>query len=114
MYAVQSVGLRWLKRLLGKGRGRVERTPAGLVSHEVTPQGELVTRQTDMKWLEAECGRLGLRLTTRMAGQFTELYALLPWAPLRRLVHAVNDVWFRYVRLPGPAFANILIFEKKA
>jgi ubiquinone/menaquinone biosynthesis C-methylase UbiE len=114
MYSVQAVALRWIKRMMGRGRGRVVRTPAGLVSHEETPQGALVTRQTDMKWFEAECGRLGLRRTARVAGQFTEVYALLPWAPLRRMVHVVNHVWFRYVRFPGPAFANILIFEKRS
>jgi hypothetical protein len=90
------------------------RVPAGLESHEQTEHGALLTRQTDMAWLAAECRRLGLDLTRRRAGQFTELYVLAPWRWLRQAMHAFNDVWFRFVRLPGPAFANILIFEKRA
>jgi 2-polyprenyl-3-methyl-5-hydroxy-6-metoxy-1,4-benzoquinol methylase len=113
MYALQAVSLRALKRIFGKGRSRVVRTPAGLVTHELTAQGELVTRQTDMTWLRVEGERLGLRVIARMSGQFTEIYTLLPWAPVRRMVHAFNHVWFRYLRLPGPAFANIVVFEKK-
>ncbi len=112
MYSAQSIAMRTLKRLLGRGRGRVVRTPAGLESHEETGQGVLVTRQCDMGWMKAEGARLGMRLDTRMAGQFTELYVLAPWRWLRRLIHAVNHLWFRFVRLPGPAFGNILIFRK--
>jgi len=114
MHSLQSVALRAVKKMLGRGRGRVMRVPAGLESHEQTEHGALLTRQTDMVWLAAECRRLGLDLTRRRAGQFTELYVLAPWRWLRQAMHAFNDVWFRFVRLPGPAFANILIFEKRA
>jgi ubiquinone/menaquinone biosynthesis C-methylase UbiE len=113
MRAVQAVALRSLKRLLGRGRGRVIRTAAGLETHEDTARGKLLTRQTDMAWLTAECDRLGLSLNARLAGQFTELYVLAPWPWLRRLIHGLNHAWFRHVGLPGPAFGNILIFEKK-
>jgi SAM-dependent methyltransferase len=112
MYAAQSIALRWLKKVVGRGRGRVVRTPAGLESHEETPQGRLVTRQTDMTWLARHAAGLGLRLRTRMAGQFSEIYTLLPWRPARTAVHALNHLWFRWVRLPGPAFGNILMFQK--
>ena len=113
MYSLQSLSLRWLKRLLGKGRGRVVRTPAGLVNHEKTTHGELVTRETDVAWYTAECRRLGLTRVARVAGQFTELYVVAPWRPLRRMMHAWNHLWFRFVRMPGPAVANILIFRKQ-
>jgi ubiquinone/menaquinone biosynthesis C-methylase UbiE len=113
MYSAQAVAIRTVKQLLGKGRGHLIRTPAGLESHEQTRDGSLVTRQTDIAWFIQECDRLELRLKSRLAGQFTEVYALLPWSRLRQLVHAVNHVWFRYVRRPGPAFGNILMFEKK-
>lgn len=114
MYSVHAVALRALKRVLGRGRSTLVRTPAGLVRHDSTPQGELVTRQTDMAWFEAEGHRRGLNLRARFSGQLTEIYTMLPSAALRRGVHLLNDVWFRLVRLPGPAFANILMFEKGA
>jgi SAM-dependent methyltransferase len=113
MYSMQAVALHTLKRVLRRGRGQMVRTPAGLESHEETGHGKLVTRQMDMPWFVDECGRRGLRLEARTAGQFTETYVLLPWRWARRLVHAFNHFWFRFVRLPGPAFANILIFEKR-
>ena len=48
----------------------------------------------------------------RRADQFTALYVLAPW--LRQAMHAFNHVWFRFVRLPRRAFANILVVEKRA
>ncbi|MEO5821005.1 MAG: class I SAM-dependent methyltransferase, partial [Vicinamibacteraceae bacterium] len=107
MHSVQSYGLRFLKRVLGRGRGRVARVPAGLEMTEDTSQGALLTRETDMTWLVAEGARLGLRLKSRHAGQLSELYVVAPWRPLRAAIHAVNNVWFRYLRAPGPAFGNI-------
>lgn len=114
MYSFQSVSVRWLKSILGRGRGRVVRTPAGLECHEQTGHGELLTRETDIAWYVAECERLGLRLKARLPGQFTELYVVTPWKSVRRLIHVLNHVWFRYVRFAQPAVANILIFEKSS
>ena len=114
MRSAQAVAIRTLKKVLRKGRGKVVRVPAGLETHEQTPQGELLTRQTDMTWLEAECTRLGLRLSERRAGQLTELYVSAPTAAMRRAIHWVNRLWFRYVRAAGPAYGNILIFVKQA
>lgn len=112
--SVQAVTVNTLKRLLGRGRGRIVRTAAGLETHEETAQGALVTRQTDMRWLSREVRRHGLHIERRMPGQFTELYVVAPWRWLRTLIHAVNYAWFTVVRRPGPAYANILIFRKSA
>lgn len=112
MYSWQSVGVRALRRLTGRGRGRRVRTPAGRVNHERTEHGDLVTRETDIAWYIDECQRLGLQLWARLPGQFTELYVVTPWRPVRRLIHAWNHFWFRFVRLPGPAVANLLMFRK--
>lgn len=114
MYSLQAMGMRWLKRLLGRGRGRIERTPAGLVNHEQTEHGELVTRETDLSWYGAELNRLGLDVTARLSGQFTELYVLTPWRPVRRLIHAWNHFWFSAVGFARPAVANIVIARKRA
>jgi ubiquinone/menaquinone biosynthesis C-methylase UbiE len=113
MHAWQSYALRTAKKLLGRGRGKVARVPLGLETSEATAEGTLLTRQTDMPAFIEACRRLGLELQTRRAGQFSELYTLAP-KPLRRLIHAFNKVWFTSVRAAGPAFGNILIFEKRS
>jgi ubiquinone/menaquinone biosynthesis C-methylase UbiE len=113
MYSLQAVTLRVLRRLLRKGQATVVRTPAGMEAHEDTSQGKLLTRETDMSWLVAEADRLGLRLKARVAGQFTELYVIAPGRPAKRMIHTLNRFWFRHVGAAGPAFANILIFEKQ-
>src|SRR5688500_11162625 len=51
MYSAQSIALRTMKRLLGRNRGVVRRTDAGLEVSEATHRGLLLTRQTDMAWL---------------------------------------------------------------
>lgn len=112
MFSIQAVIMRWLKNILGRERAQVTRVPGGIEYVEKTSQGTLLTRQTDVRWLIAECDRLGLRLKVREAGQFSELYVAVPWRPVKRFIHAVNTLWFRYIRLARPAFGNILIFEK--
>ena len=113
VYSAQAIGMRWLKRLLGRGRGRVVRTPAGLECHEQTGHGELVTRETDIDWYAAELARHGVQLSARLPGQFTELYVVTPWRFMRRWIHGWNHFWFRHVRLARPAVANLLIFTKR-
>lgn len=113
MHSVESVLLRALRRVLRRGRGRRQRTAAGIECHEQTSQGDLITRQTDMSWMVRHGQHLGLQISARCAGQFTELYTLAPWGLMRRAIHRFNDLWFRFVRLPGPAYGNILIFRKQ-
>ena len=114
MYSLQALAIRWLKRALGRGRGRIERTQAGLVNIEQTAHGELVTRETDISWYTDELDRLGFDRVARVSGQFSELYVVTPWAPVRRFIHAWNKIWFTRVGWAGPAVANILIFKKRA
>jgi len=112
--SVQAVTLRVLKRLLGRERAEVIRTPAGLEYWEATSTGRLLTRQADIPWLIAEFRRHGLMLQERRAGQFSELYTVMPWRFLRLCVHAFNNAWFRWLRMGGPAFGNLLVFRRSA
>ena len=88
------------------------RTLAGIEFWEETSTARLMTRQADIPWLIAEFRRHGLELVDRRAGQFTEIYVLLPWKPLRLLVHAINNLWFRRIRLAGPAYGNLLVLRR--
>lgn len=112
--SVQASALRMLKRLLGRERAEVIETPAGIEFWEETGDGRLMTRQADVPWLIAEFEKHGLQLEQRRAGQFSELYTVLPWRPLRRLIHLANNGWFRWVRFGGPAFGNLLVLRRPA
>ena len=111
--ALQAGVVRGVKKVLGRERALIERRPAGIEYWKQTDDGLLLTRQADPSWLIASMARQGLVLRERRAAQFTEAYVRLPWAVARRTVHAVNALWFRHVRVPGPAFGQLFIFEKR-
>jgi ubiquinone/menaquinone biosynthesis C-methylase UbiE len=109
--SIQSVALRTVKRALRREKTEVVRVPAGLEFWYEREAGRLVTRETDIRWLIGRLRELGLVLRQRRAGQLTEAYTRVP-APFKKIVHAINQVWFRNVRWAGPAFGNLLFFEK--
>ena len=111
--SLQAVLLRGLKSLLGRNRAEVNKLAAGIEFWEETGSGRFMTRQADIPWLIREFERRGMTLTHRRAGQFSEIYTLLPWRPLRWFVHQVNQFWFHYIRWGGPSFGNLLVFKKK-
>ena len=111
--SLQAVGLRSLKKLLGKERAELIRTPAGMEYWEETSSGRFMTRQADIPWLIRAFERQGLKLEQRRAGQFTEIFMLLPWKGARRLVHAFNNAWFRVLPwAAAPAYGNLLVFRR--
>ena len=112
MRSLQAVTLRWIKQLLRRERAEIIRSPAGIEFWEETNTARLMTRQANIPWLIVEFHRHGLELVERRAGQFTEIYVLLPWKPLRSLVHAINNFWFRWIKLAGPAYGNLLILRR--
>ena len=114
MRSLQAVAMRRLKRLLGRERGVLRDTAAGLEVWEETPTGKLMTRQARIDGIVRSFGEHGARLVSRRAGQFSELFTVLPWKPARSLVHAVNSLWFRWPALAGPAFGNLLVFRKES
>jgi 2-polyprenyl-3-methyl-5-hydroxy-6-metoxy-1,4-benzoquinol methylase len=103
-----------LMRLRGKGTfSRVVETPAGREHWYQYPEGDLVARHADVRWIIAQARQHGFVLRKRHAAQFSELYATVrsPW--LRRRFHALNRFWFR-LGWAGPALGNLLVFEKNA
>jgi ubiquinone/menaquinone biosynthesis C-methylase UbiE len=111
--SLQAVGLRLVKKLLGKERAIIKRMPQGYEYWEKTNAGELMTRQANMPWLVKEFENRGCKLERRIAGQLSELYSKTKNPIARKIIHWINGVWFKYLPLPGPAFANILFFRKK-
>lgn len=109
--SLQSSSLRLLKRLLGRERAEIQRTAAGIEFWEITSTGRFMTRQADIPWFIREFSKHGLTLTERRAGQFTEIYSVMPWKPLRQLIHAFNHLWFR-LGWAGPSYGNLLVFRR--
>lgn len=104
--------LRFLKKILRRERAEVIDTEAGIENWEETDEGRLMTRQANINWLISEFGQHGLTLVDRRAGQFSELYWVVRTKALKKLIHVFNSFWFRRVRLPGPAFGNIVVLSK--
>ncbi|MBZ0220463.1 MAG: methyltransferase domain-containing protein [Candidatus Methylomirabilis sp.] len=112
MHSLQSLALRGLKKLVKKERCEISRQKSGVEHWSSGEKGQMLTRHADTEWLVSEFKRNGCVLEGRFAGQFTELYNRFKSRPARRLIHGFNNVWFRRIKTPGPAFGNIFVFRK--
>jgi 2-polyprenyl-3-methyl-5-hydroxy-6-metoxy-1,4-benzoquinol methylase len=111
--SIQAWSLSALKRVLGRERAQIVNAPSGKEFWEETATGKLMTRQADIPWLIAEFERHGLKPRERLEPQSSEIYTVLPWKPLRSLVHAFNNAWFRlFPSFAGGAFANMLVLDR--
>jgi ubiquinone/menaquinone biosynthesis C-methylase UbiE len=111
MHSLQSLLLHPLARSLGR-LPACARKAAGLESWIRRPEGRLLVRHADIGWLVRAFEARGMKLRSRTSGQFTELYTSVPTQLAKKVIHAFNNLWFRHVGLPHPAFGNILIFDK--
>jgi len=114
MYSLEAALLRALRRVLGKNSAEVRRPSAGLEYWATTAAGLLVTREADIRWLIGRFERAEFRVIRHVAGQFTELYTRASAGLMQGVIHWFNGVWFKYVKLPQPAFGNLLIFRKRS
>jgi ubiquinone/menaquinone biosynthesis C-methylase UbiE len=112
MYSLQSIILRNLKRVQKNKGVDVRETPAGLEHWIINSSSTLMTRHANMKWLIVRFRDNGFTVRKRCAGQFTELYTKVSSHYLKNLIQRFNRFWFNVIRIPQPAFGNILILEK--
>jgi 2-polyprenyl-3-methyl-5-hydroxy-6-metoxy-1,4-benzoquinol methylase len=112
MNSLQTRSIRLLKKLIGRERAVVNVAEAGIENWEETSDGRLMTRQANINWLIKEFKKHDMELQTIRAGQFTELYWVVRPSLIKKLIHFFNKIWFKYIKIPGPAFGNILIFKK--
>jgi 2-polyprenyl-3-methyl-5-hydroxy-6-metoxy-1,4-benzoquinol methylase len=111
-YSLEAWLLRFAKKIIGKQSAKVRWTEAGFETWEQGEAGELLTRQANVKWLLRELTGRGYDVVRRSVGEFTELHTRASSPALKRLIHAWNRFWFRFIRVPHPAFGNILILRK--
>jgi ubiquinone/menaquinone biosynthesis C-methylase UbiE len=110
--SLEALAVRNLRRVLGKEKADVRIAPEGVEYWKDKDGDALVTREADISWLIQTCEARGLKLTRRVAGQFSESYTRISASPLKRFVHGLNKVWFQRIKWAGPAFGNILVFRK--
>jgi ubiquinone/menaquinone biosynthesis C-methylase UbiE len=111
-HALDARLIRLVRKLRGPQPGRhTKQTEAGEERWEDTPDGQMVTRFADCRWLERTAKTHGLTMTRRTAGELTQTYALAP-ATLRRHLHALNRLWFTRIGAPSLALGQLLVFQK--
>jgi 2-polyprenyl-3-methyl-5-hydroxy-6-metoxy-1,4-benzoquinol methylase len=103
-----------LKRLMRKEKAEIKDVPAGREFWKISGSEALVTRQANIAWLVQAFADRGLKLHHRVAGQFSEAYAMTSLPVAKKLVHNWNNFWFRSIQAPGLAYGNILIFRKES
>ncbi len=113
MHSLQSIVLHNLRRLFRKGRATLRKTPTGMEYWIDNADGLMLTRQSNIKWLIKRFNNDGFTVITRLAGQFTEIYTRISSRLMRRLIHAFNRFWFKYIKLPHLAFGNVIILRKQ-
>lgn len=113
MSSLESIMMRKLKRILGKQKDDVIKTAAGLEHWAVGPTGKLLSRQADIRWLKEKFESSGFVVKKHVSGQFTELYNRFSSKALIKMIHLINNLWFKYINIPTLAYGNIIIFTKR-
>ena len=88
-------------------------TEEGIETWADTESGKLLSRRVNVPWLIRELSQHGVELVQRSPGQFTEAYTRVTSTWINRLIHEFNFLWYRRVKLPGPACGNLLYFQKR-
>jgi ubiquinone/menaquinone biosynthesis C-methylase UbiE len=113
MHSLQSIVLRIMKLLLSNENLNMSKIPAGIEYWDNTTAGILLTREANIRFLIEKCRSHRLIVKRRVAGQFTETYNRTSSRIVKTLIHSINNVWFRYIKIPHLAFGNILICRKE-
>jgi ubiquinone/menaquinone biosynthesis C-methylase UbiE len=111
--AVRERLVRVVKKLIGRTMPEIRTTPRGSEAWSQSNSGGLMVRKTDMRFLSSFLASIGLAEILRTAGQFTEAYTNVGSRRLKRLVYAVNMLYYKLAGLPAFAMGNILYFRKK-
>ncbi len=113
LHSLESRLMRRLSPLLRKEGARLLSAGEKGVEYWVqTPQGELLSRHTNMDWLHRELAHHDLSVRTHIASQFFQVYVKFRPGALQQGIHWFNRIWFEKIRRPGPSFGNMIIAAK--
>jgi SAM-dependent methyltransferase len=104
--------MRWVWRTFKRAKIQTHTTPAG-VEHNCEFEGEqLFWRHVNWEWMVEQMKARSCSLVSRRPGVFSDMHIYARPEILRRAIHGLNRFWIRHVRLPQPAYHNLLIFKK--
>lgn len=86
-------------------------TPAGIEYLDISSNGTLLVRETNIRWLIERFRRDGFVVEKNLSGQFTELHTRVSFKLLKSLLHGFNYFCFRHINIPYFTFGNILILK---
>ena len=110
-HSLQSLTASLLRRV-GLTSGHQGFGPVGLEIWKDTADGRLIIRHMDIPALAELFSKSGLVMRQRRAGQFTEAYAVSPSGYAHDTIQRFNRYWYERMRVPGPAYSNVVVFEK--
>jgi 2-polyprenyl-3-methyl-5-hydroxy-6-metoxy-1,4-benzoquinol methylase len=111
--AIRERAVNAIKGLIGRSVPEMRITPSGTEAWiKEEGGGGLMVRKTKMSFLSEFLKAKGLIEFRRSAGQFTEIYTNLPSKALKRLVYALNMLYYKHVGLPSLAMGNIIYYRK--
>jgi SAM-dependent methyltransferase len=91
---------------------RVVRKPTGVEAWAETSAGPLLSRKISAKWLTGLVRKLGMERISRTTGELTELYIYTSRERVRKLLHRLNQSWFKLRAPASLAIANYHLFRK--
>ena len=103
----------FLRFLLRKPQTGRELLPLGNRNWYEMHGEKLCLWRFDIRELERQLEMRGLHLTHRIIGEFSEIQRRVG-GPLRRVLLRLNNLCYRLKLPPGPAVANLLVFQKAA
>jgi ubiquinone/menaquinone biosynthesis C-methylase UbiE len=111
--AIRERAVRMVKNVIGRPQAEIRKTVRGTEAWNKADSGGLMVRKTDFGFLATFLATKHLVQYLRTAGQLTELYTNLPSRNLKRLVHAINLFYYKYIGLASLAMGNIIYFRKE-
>jgi len=111
--AIRERAVRIAKSMVRRPQSEIRKTERGTEAWSKSGSGGLMVRKTDFGFLTRFLASKHLVQYLRTAGQLTELYTNLPSKRLKRLVYAINLLYYKHIGLPSLAMGNVIYFRKE-
>lgn len=96
----------------GNKKNNTVKTKRGIENWYDKGDTKFFVRQSDIGWLTNAFSQNHALLKYRVSGQFSELYTSFGNPYIRKIIHVLNNSWFKVIRIPQLSLGNILIFKK--